>query len=227
MASRLRVPSLSNCLVGAKAVGIKLKEAGQYEPLTTRLRNILQDYKEGVAIFKELIQNADDARASKVCFVVDWRENPQEKLLTEELAKCQGPALWAYNDAMFSEKDFENINKLAGETQKEDLGKVGRFGLGFNSVYHLTDIPSFVSGEHVVVFDPNMNHISKLLDGNMRRGGFMLSLVEKQTCFIGISRPILSLQPIVWLRHDRHEHFSLRRNIVSTSFSHSDTSSRK
>jgi sacsin len=57
---------------------------------------------------------------------------------------------------------------------------VGRFGLGFNSVYHLTDIPSFVSGEHVVVFDPNMNHISKLLDGNMRRGGFMLSLVENK-----------------------------------------------
>ncbi len=180
LAIRLQVPRLSSCLVGGKAVGIKLKEAGQYEPLTTRLRNILQDYKEGVAIFKELIQNADDARASKVCFVVDWRENPREKLLTEELAKCQGPALWAYNDAMFSEEDFENINKLAGETKKEDLDKVGRFGLGFNSVYHLTDIPSFVSGEHVVIFDPNMNHISHLVDSKMRKGGLMLSLVENK-----------------------------------------------
>ena len=180
LASHLRVPSLSSCLAGAKAVGIKFKEAGQYEPLTTRLRNILQDYKEGVAIFKELIQNADDARASKVCFVVDWRESPQEKLLTEELAKCQGPALWAYNDAMFSEDDFQNINKLAGETKKEDLDKVGRFGLGFNSVYHVTDVPSFVSGEHIVVFDPNMNHISKLIHGKMRGGGFMLSLVENK-----------------------------------------------
>ena len=180
LASRLRVPSLSSCLAGAKAVGSKFKEAGQYEPLTTRLRNILQDYKEGVAIFKELIQNADDARASKVCFVVDWRENPREKLLTEELAKCQGPALWAYNDAMFSEDDFENINKLAGETKKEDLEKVGRFGLGFNSVYHLTDVPSFVSGQRIVVFDPNMNHISKLIDGKMRSGGFMLSLVDNK-----------------------------------------------
>ncbi len=178
LAIRLQVPRLSRCLAKAKAVGIKFKEAGQYEPLTTRLRNILQDYKEGVAIFKELIQNADDARASKVCFVVDWRENSREKLLTEELAKCQGPALWAYNDAMFSEDDFQNINKLAGETKKEDLDKVGRFGLGFNSVYHLTDIPSFVSGEHVVIFDPNMNHISHLVDSKMRKGGLMLSLVE-------------------------------------------------
>jgi sacsin len=178
LASHLGVPRLSSCLAGAKEVVIKYKKAGQYEPLTTRLRNILQQYKEGVAIFKEIIQNADDARASKVCFVVDWRENPREKLLTEELAKCQGPALWAYNDAMFSEEDFENINKLAGETKKEDLDKVGRFGLGFNSVYHLTDVPSFLSGEHLVIFDPNMNHISKLIDGKMRSGGLMLSLVE-------------------------------------------------
>ncbi|XP_028392627.1 sacsin-like, partial [Dendronephthya gigantea] len=180
LAGRLRVPRLSSCLAGAKALGVKFKEAGQYEPLTTRLRNILQQYKEGVAIFKEIIQNADDARASKVFFVVDWRENPREQLLTEELAKCQGPALWAFNDAMFSEADFENINKLAGETKKDDLDKVGRFGIGFNSVYHLTDVPSFVSGEHIVFFDPNMNHISTLMDGKMRKGGIMLNLVENK-----------------------------------------------
>ena len=180
LANRLRVPRLSSCLAGAIAVGIKFKEAGQYEPITTRLRGILQQYKEGVAIFKEIIQNADDAGASKVCFAVDWRENPREKLLAEELAKCQGPALWAYNDAMFSEDDFQNINKLAGETKKEDLEKVGRFGLGFNSVYHLTDVPSFLSGEHVVIFDPNMNHISKVIDRTMRSGGLMLNLAENK-----------------------------------------------
>ena len=30
-----------------------------------------------------------------------------------------------------------------------------RFGLGFNSVYHFTDLPSFVSGDHLIVFDPH------------------------------------------------------------------------
>ena len=195
LASHLRVPRLSSCVAGAKAVGIKFKEAGQYEPLTTRLRNILQQYKEGVTIFKEIIQNADDARASKVHFVIDWRENPRKRLLTEELSKCQGPALWAYNDAMFSEDDFENINKLAGETKKEDLDKVGRFGLGFNSVYHLTDVPSFLSGEHLVVFDPNMNHISKLIDGKMRGGGFMLSLAD--------NKHVLSLYPDQFLPYNQ------------------------
>ncbi len=39
---------------------------GQHEPLTRRLRAILQDYTDGLAVFKELIQNADDAAATEV-----------------------------------------------------------------------------------------------------------------------------------------------------------------
>ena len=35
----------------------------------------------------------------------------------------------------------------------------GRFGLGFNAVYNLTDLPSFVSGDHVVLFDPHARHL--------------------------------------------------------------------
>ena len=31
----------------------------------------------------------------------------------------------------------------------------GRFGLGFNAVYHLTDTPSFVSRDSLVLFDPH------------------------------------------------------------------------
>lgn len=183
LASSLGVPRLSSRLVAAESIGFEIEEAGQFEPLTTRLRNILQEYKEGVAIFKELIQNADDAGASKVCFVVDWRENPDEKVLCPGMAKCQGPALWAYNNAMFSKKDFENINMLAGETKKEDLDKIGRFGLGFNAVYHLTDMPSFISAEYFVAFDPNMNHIVDLV-GRSSRPGLKINLAT--TCVLSL-----------------------------------------
>ena len=37
----------------------------------------------------------------------------------------------------------------------EKLASTGRFGLGFSSTYHLTDTPSFVTGDHLVVFDPH------------------------------------------------------------------------
>ena len=140
------------------------------EPITRRLSNILKQYKEGVSVLKELIQNADDAGATKVRFLVDWRQGPKQKLLSPNMEHCQGPALWAYNDAVFTDKDFENINKLAGATKVEDLAKIGRFGLGFNAVYHLTDVPSFMSGEHVVIFDPNVNHLESHIHDKSRPG---------------------------------------------------------
>lgn len=205
LASSLGVPRLSSCLVDPEPFEFEIEEAGQYEPITTRLRNILQEYKEGVGIFKELIQNADDAGASKVCFVVDWRDSPRVKLLTSEMAKCQGPALWAYNNAMFSKKDFENINKLAGETKKEDLDKVGRFGLGFNAVYHLTDVPSFISGEYFVVFDPNMNHIADMID-KKSRPGMKINLAK--------SKKVLSLFPDQFLPY--HELFGCNTKSTKT-----------
>ena len=33
-------------------------------------------------------------------------------------------------------------------------GKTGKFGLGFNSIYHITDCPHFVSGGHCTFLDP-------------------------------------------------------------------------
>ncbi len=34
-------------------------------------------------------------------------------------------------------------------------GVTGRFGIGFNSVYHVTDIPSFISGTQLAFLDPH------------------------------------------------------------------------
>ena len=157
------------------------EQTGQYEPLTTRIRNILQEYKEGEGIFKELIQNADDAGASTVKFLVDWRKGRTGSLVSPGMAECQGPALWAYNNAVFTDEDFVNINKLAGETKVDDISKIGRFGLGFNTVYHLTDVPSFISREYLVVFDPNIHHLEPHIK-DRSRPGIRINLAEKPEC---------------------------------------------
>jgi hypothetical protein len=49
----------------------------------------------------------------------------------------QGPALIVYNNAAFSEADKENILNLGRSMKKDDPFTVGRFGLGFNCVYHI------------------------------------------------------------------------------------------
>ena len=157
VAKLLGVPPISTRITCAEALGIE--QTGPHEPITTRLKNILNEYKEGVGVFKELVQNADDAGATEVQFVLDWRHHPKEKLLAPGMADCQGPALLVYNNAVFTDDDLKNISKLAGATKKEDLEKIGRFGLGFSSVYHFTDVPSFISRNYALFFDPHTSHL--------------------------------------------------------------------
>ena len=51
---------------------------------------------------------------------------------------AQGPALYAYNDAGFTEQDWTGIRMLQDSIKETDSTKIGRFGLGFKSVFHLT-----------------------------------------------------------------------------------------
>ena len=50
----------------------------------------------------------------------------------------QGPALYAYNNAEFTPDDWEGIRMLCASKKDKDPMKVGRFGLGFKSVFHVT-----------------------------------------------------------------------------------------
>ena len=100
--------------------GDTFEDTGQYEPLTTRLKNILRDYKDGLTIVKEMIQNADDAEATEVNICYDARTHGQEKdkLFFPGMIHSHGPALVVHNNKVFSDEDFENITKLAGATNR-------------------------------------------------------------------------------------------------------------
>ncbi|XP_052093808.1 sacsin-like [Mytilus californianus] len=136
---------------------------GQREPLTTRIFNLLAEYNDGFAVPKELIQNADDAGATRVCFLYDERENLHLKdtLLDPGMAECQGQALWVFNNALFRDKDFENLIQLGGRTKLQESGTIGKFGLGFCSVYNLTDVPSLISRNKFGVLDPHLHHLGE------------------------------------------------------------------
>ena len=138
---------------------------GQTEALTLRLSRLLRDYEDGLPIFKELIQNADDAKASEVSFLYDERTNDNLKssLIDQSMKPWQGPALWVYNNAVFTDEDFENIRRINAGTKESDTTKIGKFGLGFNSVYHLTDVPCFLSGNFIVYFDPHSKYLGRAL----------------------------------------------------------------
>jgi sacsin len=75
-----------------------------------------------------------------VKFLYDGRSFGKKHLVTEHLQKYQGPALYAFNDAIFKPEDWDGIQNLMRSNKKSDILKVGRFGVGFNSVYHITGL---------------------------------------------------------------------------------------
>ena len=175
-AQRLGVPSLTNRMLDPDELFIG-EEFGQHEKLTTRLNKLLRDYTDGFAVPKELIQNADDAGATEVKFLYDERTNQDAItcLLDQGMKDCHGPALWVYNDATFKDEDFVNITKLNETTKAHDTAKIGRFGLGFNAVYNLTDVPMFVSKNFLAIFDPHTSFLGKVIR-NVRRPGIKINL---------------------------------------------------
>ncbi|KAM9802761.1 sacsin [Syngnathus typhle] len=177
---------LSTHILDPELIGIE--QCGQSEPITMRIKNILKEYDEEGDLFKELIQNAEDAGADSCKFLVDFRvhESPPEHLIDPGMACCQGPCLWSFNNETFTDEDWENIVRVGSASKEHKVGKIGKFGLGFNTVYHVTDIPSVLSGNKLLILDPNVTHLKKIIR-NKSNPGIKLDLSQKQQfhCFPG------------------------------------------
>ncbi|GJW33592.1 sacsin isoform X1 [Tanacetum coccineum] len=161
VAEKLGVHSLRRSLLAESADSMNLSLSGaaeafgQHEDLTTRLKHILEMYADGPGTLFELVQNAEDAKASEVAFLLDNTHYGTSSILSPEMADWQGPALYCFNNSVFSPQDLYAISRIGQESKLEKPFAIGRFGLGFNCVYHFTDIPTFVSGENIVLFDPH------------------------------------------------------------------------
>ena len=156
--------------------GFTYKEFGQHEELTRRIQNIIRDYPFDMTILKELLQNADDAKATKMHVILDMREHSKEHLLSENWSELQGPALLVWNDSVFSEKDLIGIQRLGLGSKRSDSETIGQYGIGFNAVYHLTDCPSFLTGgDKLCILDPHMRYVEEATE---RHPGAMLGLDE-------------------------------------------------
>ncbi|KAG7502347.1 hypothetical protein JOB18_018013 [Solea senegalensis] len=175
----LNIRFLSTFILDPELVGIE--QCGQSEPITTRIKNILKEYDEESDIFKELIQNAEDAGAEACKFLVDFRvhKDAPESLIDPGMALCQGPCLWAYNNEQFTAEDWKSIVQVGSASKENKVEKIGKFGLGFNTVYHVTDVPSILSGNSLLILDPNVSHLKKHIK-HKTNPGIKLDLSQKR-----------------------------------------------
>ena len=138
---------------------------GQKEKLTNRLRRLLSGYPCGIEILKELLQNADDAGAGMIHFILDPRTHKADKVFDDKWKELNGPALLVYNDKPFTQRDLEGIQNLGEGSKGNDPNKTGKYGVGFNCVYHVTDTPTFLTtvegrGKYLCVLDPHCRYVS-------------------------------------------------------------------
>lgn len=90
--------------------------------LIQQLRSILDQYPDDGQILKELIQNAEDANATRVKFLHDKHSHNAEHLFDEDLAPFQGPALYAYNNSRFTIEDWSAVARYSATVTGREEG---------------------------------------------------------------------------------------------------------
>lgn len=94
-------------------------------------RILVDQYSDRTHFIFELIQNAEDAGATYVTF----------SLYQNRLVLC-------HNGKPFTEADIRGICGIRSTKDEPESGKIGRFGIGFKSVYAYTRTPVIYSGQY-------------------------------------------------------------------------------
>lgn len=115
---------------------IRCEHIEEYGKATKHLELLKLLYTERTHFIFELLQNAEDAHATAVSFT----------LTPDRLVVC-------HDGRSFNERDVRGICGVA-DSGKDELTAIGRFGIGFKSVYAYTTAPEVHSGdEHFRVRD--------------------------------------------------------------------------
>lgn len=110
----------------------KYIEAARDNGFEQGLRKLLADlYPDNAHFIYELLQNAEDAGAREVTFTL------------------QPDGLRVEHDGsrLFDLDDIESITGIGQSTKKDDITRIGKFGVGFKAVFAYTQTPVIHSGE--------------------------------------------------------------------------------
>ena len=125
--------------------GIVRSPLDEIKAIQTLLADIYKDAGDGRTLFRELVQNADDAGAKRLGLTVldrGWSD-AQNSLL-------HGPALLAVNDGAFPDRHRDALHKAIGGSKEDEVEKIGTFGIGLKSVFHICEAFLYIGAEKSV-----------------------------------------------------------------------------
>ncbi|MBS1831693.1 MAG: hypothetical protein JST65_03220, partial [Acidobacteria bacterium] len=158
--------------------------------------NLKDRYSSGFPVLKELIQNAEDAKAGMIRFVAHegWPEADNPLLRV--------PGLLVSNDGSFTERDGRGILSFADSAKGDDSGTIGRFGFGQKAVFHLCDAFIVHAFGHTIPFSEVVNPCLGVIENTKAKTWDTIGptdLSKLVTACMGIDRGLLLWLP---LRHD-------------------------
>ena len=97
------------------------------------MKRILADfYPDNAHFIYELLQNAEDTKATKVTFVLENKR-----------------LVYTHNgQRVFNERDIESITSIGDSSKADDINTIGKFGVGFKAVFTYTNTPKIYSGNY-------------------------------------------------------------------------------
>ncbi|WP_295612794.1 hypothetical protein [uncultured Lamprocystis sp.] len=113
--------------------------------------NLRDRYDSGFPILKELIQNADDARARTFLFA----HHPGFQDAAHPL--LQGPGLWFFNDGAFKPSDERALKSFGINSKAGDGSAIGKFGLGMKSAFHLCEAIFYLAWDGEKLYRQGLN----------------------------------------------------------------------
>ena len=102
-------------------LGREFVEAGRRQGAWTGIERLVTEelYPDQTHFLFELLQNAEDARATELHFILS----------------AEGLAARHNGKRLFSEGDVEAITSIGQSQKREDVNQIGKFGVGFKSVF--------------------------------------------------------------------------------------------
>lgn len=148
LAESLGVPFLSALMLDTDATAggedENEEEEQMSEDFVNRIQGFLREYDVRYAL-NEFLANADDAKASEFSLMLDTPADVGERFLSPAFQKLAGCSrLVLFNNATFSEVDFEGLRHVGLGGKRGLANTHGRHGLGALSFYYFTDVSANV-----------------------------------------------------------------------------------
>lgn len=171
-------------------------------------KSIVDKYPESAHFIYELLQNADDAKATEVSIIIDDNYLIFKHNGTEGFTITREPE---DEEEIVNYGHINSITAVGASTKANDNGtnKIGKFGVGFKSVFHITDRPEIYDDkfrfaiEDYIVPAPLDNDHEERGDGETLFYFPFKAGVNQRDAILAKLRALNNNNPLLFLRYLR------------------------